>query len=190
MGESFTWFPKLTKTVERLPEEQRGVLLWALAKYGTDGEEPDLAYPLDVVFEALRDDIDNSKQNRNKNRGGRPKKPRFETEETPVLEEKTPVSETENQGYETPKPKPIQTISNQAKPKRECERFRPPTVEEVQAYCDDKGYTFDAEQFVAFYDSKGWKVGRNPMKSWQAACTTWAKRERGKGEGHAYSEYD
>ena len=52
-----------------------------------------------------------------------------------------------------------------------------PTVEEVAAYVKAKGYTFDAEQFWFFYDSKNWMVGRNKMKSWQSACVTWQKKE-------------
>ena len=54
-------------------------------------------------------------------------------------------------------------------------RFVKPTVEEIQAYIQDKGYIFDAEAFFAFYESNGWKVGRNPMKNWKMACTTWSK---------------
>ena len=48
-----------------------------------------------------------------------------------------------------------------------------PTVEEVAEYIKEKGYHFDAEDFVAFYESNGWKVGKNPMKNWKAACRTW-----------------
>ena len=48
-----------------------------------------------------------------------------------------------------------------------------PTIEEVRSYILAMGYTFDAEQFCAFYTSNGWKVGKNPMKSWKAACRTW-----------------
>ena len=42
MESKFTWFPKLTATVAKVPEGQRGALLWALALYGTYGEEPEL----------------------------------------------------------------------------------------------------------------------------------------------------
>lgn len=55
-------------------------------------------------------------------------------------------------------------------------RFVPPTPGEVRAYCADKGYSVDADAFVDFYESKGWVVGRSPMRSWQAACRTWAAR--------------
>lgn len=59
--------------------------------------------------------------------------------------------------------------------KKESKRFVKPTIEEIRAYIFEKGYTFDAEAFFAFYESNGWKVGRNPMKNWKMACTTWAK---------------
>lgn len=51
-----------------------------------------------------------------------------------------------------------------------------PTLEEVKACIAERGYHVDAEAFINFYDSNGWKVGRNPMKSWRAALVTWEKR--------------
>ena len=60
------------------------------------------------------------------------------------------------------------------KPKK-SERFVKPTIDEIKAHILEKGYTFDAEAFYAFYESNGWKVGKNPMKNWKMACTTWAK---------------
>lgn len=63
-------------------------------------------------------------------------------------------------------------------------RFVPPTIDEVRGHCIEKGYTFDPESFEAFYESKNWKVGSEKMKSWQAACVTWQKREVKSNEGH------
>ncbi len=54
--------------------------------------------------------------------------------------------------------------------------FQPPTVESIAQYCIEKGYDVDAEEFHAFYESKGWRVGNQPMRSWTAACLTWHKR--------------
>lgn len=62
--------------------------------------------------------------------------------------------------------------------KEVTKRFVKPTIEEIRMYCIEKGYTFDPEAFFAFYESNGWKVGRNPMKNWKMACTTWAKDKR------------
>ena len=60
---------------------------------------------------------------------------------------------------------------------RTRKRFRPPTVEEVEAYCFERNNKVDAERFVDFYSSNGWRVGKNPMKDWKAAVRTWEKRE-------------
>lgn len=60
-------------------------------------------------------------------------------------------------------------------------RFTPPTVDEVRAYCSERGNKVDGQTFVDFYSSKGWKVGNQPMKDWQAAVRTWEKREGKQG---------
>lgn len=52
-------------------------------------------------------------------------------------------------------------------------KFIPPTDEEVATYVAEKGYHFNPAQFVPHYQSKGWKVGKEPMKDWRAACRTW-----------------
>ena len=54
-------------------------------------------------------------------------------------------------------------------------RFKPPSREEVQAYIVEKGYRVDAERFIDYYTSNGWRVGKNPMKDWKAAVRTWAR---------------
>ena len=56
-------------------------------------------------------------------------------------------------------------------------RFSPPTVDQVRAYCQERGNKANAEAFCDFYASKGWKVGGNPMKDWQAAVRTWERRD-------------
>ena len=56
--------------------------------------------------------------------------------------------------------------------------FVPPTLEEVNAYVSEKGYTVDAERFIDFYTSKGWMVGKNKMKDWKAAVRNWWKNEK------------
>jgi predicted phage replisome organizer len=64
-------------------------------------------------------------------------------------------------------------IENKAKSKR----FIPPSIDEVQKYCKQRNNNVDPEQFIDFYESKGWMVGKNKMKDWKAAVRTWEKRE-------------
>ena len=51
-----------------------------------------------------------------------------------------------------------------------------PSVRQVEDYCREKGFRMDAERFVDYYASIGWKVGKHPMKDWRAAVRTWAKK--------------
>ena len=71
--------------------------------------------------------------------------------------------------------------------KTERKIFIPPTVEEVQDYINLKGYNIDAEQFCAFYESKGWMVGSNRMKNWQMALVTWRRRTEAERKQNSYS---
>ena len=53
--------------------------------------------------------------------------------------------------------------------------FIPPALQEVQAYCQERGNKVDAEQFIDFYAAKGWMVGKNKMKDWKACVRTWER---------------
>jgi uncharacterized protein YdaU (DUF1376 family) len=50
-----------------------------------------------------------------------------------------------------------------------------PTVEQVVAYCAERGNDVDAQKWFDHYSSNGWKVGRNPMKDWKASVRTWER---------------
>lgn len=56
-------------------------------------------------------------------------------------------------------------------------RFEPPTLEDVRAYCVERGNSVDPERFIDHYTSNGWMVGKNPMKDWKAAIRNWEKSE-------------
>jgi hypothetical protein len=56
-------------------------------------------------------------------------------------------------------------------------KFIKPTIAEVEAYCKERQNYVNAEAFVDFYESKGWKVGNSPMKDWKAAVRTWEKKD-------------
>lgn len=57
-------------------------------------------------------------------------------------------------------------------------RFSPPTVDEVRAYCIERGNNVDPDRFVDYYSSNGWMVGKSKMKDWKAAVRTWEKNDR------------
>lgn len=70
-------------------------------------------------------------------------------------------------------------------------RFRKPTLEEVSAYCKERKNNVNPQRFIDFYTSKGWKVGKEPMKDWKACVRTWEQDEKGKPKkGANPSKYD
>ena len=85
--------------------------------------------------------------------------------ESPLESESNPIQNTN----------PNPNTREADKPPRS--RFEKPTVADVEAYCIENGYSVDAQHFVDYYDSNGWKVGKNPMKDWKATVRSWASRD-------------
>ena len=69
-------------------------------------------------------------------------------------------------------------LENKKKIVKEKSKFTKPTLEEVTAYCRERNNGIDAEAFIAFYESKGWLIGKTPMKSWKSAVITWEKSRK------------
>ena len=63
--------------------------------------------------------------------------------------------------------------------KEKVKKFVKPTIEELIDYCN---YNFlnnvNVNKFIDYYESIGWKVGKNPMKDWQAAARTWHRNNK------------
>ena len=57
-------------------------------------------------------------------------------------------------------------------------RFIKPTIEEVKEYSKSKNLNLDAEDFWNYYESKGWVVGKTPMKNWHSAASRWARNQK------------
>lgn len=58
--------------------------------------------------------------------------------------------------------------------------FKKPTIEEITEYCAERNNNINPQQFFNFYESKGWKIGKTPMKDWKAAVRTWESKEKPK----------
>ena len=58
--------------------------------------------------------------------------------------------------------------------------FKKPSKEEVEEYCRERNNNVNAEQFIDFYESKGWYIGKNKMKDWKASVRLWEKRDNQK----------
>lgn len=189
MKESIVIYARQRMALKRLTDAQRGVLLDALLTYA-GGEEPTFTDGMVMVaFDFFRTqiDIDRAKydevceKRREAGRNGGLAKKANATKcyQMQAKESKTKHDNDNNNDNDNENVNENVVIvpTAQQPPQRKTAKFVKPTIEEIRAYTTAKHYTFDAEAFFAYYESNGWKVGRNPMKDWRMACTTWQKKQ-------------
>lgn len=66
--------------------------------------------------------------------------------------------------------------------KKGTKKFVPPSIDEVIKYCQERKNSVDPHKWHNHYTSNGWKVGKNPMKDWQAAVRTWENNDYGNSQ--------
>ena len=187
-----SWFKmkleRRTMVKQLRPRVAVNVLL-ACWEFLETGEKPTGLSPIEsIAFSAFIPDLEDAwatyiKRISGGAKGGRPKK-----DEEPygfTHHHSIPCDTVQNHAVphgteKEPEPEVITPPLNPPRGKRE--RFTPPSVDEVAAFCLERKYGIDPEEFVSFYASKGWKVGTSPMKDWRAAVVTWEKK-RAKTEG-------
>lgn len=170
---------------EAMEFEEIGRLVVAMQDY-KDGKEPTIVGNERFIWPSVRNDIDAArasydetcrKQRENGAKGGRPKKADG-FEENPKNPEV--FSETQKSKYKAKQSNTKQI--NKDSPNGECsarvKRFTPPTLAEVQSYVAERQSPVDPQGFIDFYESKGWLVGKTPMKDWKAACRNAEKWDR------------
>ena len=69
-------------------------------------------------------------------------------------------------------------------------RFEKPSISDIEQYCMERNNNVNAEQFFDYYESNGWKVGKNSMKDWKAAVRTWERSEYRKPNSKKNSKED
>ena len=163
----FQYYETFETIIEKIKDiEEREWLRKVIINYGLHGLEPDTFFSeaLEIAWTICKDLIDQQHHRREVNAANRAGK------------NAEPATNEENLAAEPqPEEKPAQEIQPE-KPKRK--NFVKPTVEEIAAYCKEKNYNVNAQQFFNYYESNGWKVGRNAMKSWQAAVQNWNIRDK------------
>lgn len=191
--QTFTFHAKFGDAMKGLPRNAADELAVALVRFGCFGEEPDFENPyLAALFNMAREDIGYSlKKRSNGAKGGRPRNHAAEEVSDVVSETEKPESE-EVSDVVSENEKAKQTNStnstNNTNKRKGCARMARPTLAEVREYIAEKGYRVDAEAFMAYYDSVGWRIGNKPMKSWRSALTTWERRDN--PEGRAVQDAD
>ena len=206
--ESFVFYRSFYEGIKELPRDIQGEVLTAIMEYGLNGVTTENQKQITkAMFALIKPQLDaNNQRFENGKKGGRPKascnqtetktKPkqnRNKTKHEPnvndnvnvndndisFLEKKKQksdvvVSDLENENSESP----LETLQTPKEQSGGRKRFTIPTPEEVQAYCNERKNGILGQQFCDFYSSKGWKIGKEPMKDWKAAVRTWEIRRK------------
>lgn len=165
--------------MQRLDDAERGQLFTALNIYARDGEIIDMTDKVGIAFDGIKSQIDRDsfsyeeKCKRlaiNGSVGGKQKVAN-------AIKCKQMVANGCKE-KEKEKEKEIVYIGAKAPDTPKSKYFLPPTIDEVQSYCSERGNKVDAERFVNFYTAKAWMVGKNRMKDWKAAVRTWEQSDK------------
>lgn len=200
---SFIFYRSFYDSIKDLEYEDFAECMRFLCEYGLNGNELEGGTLAEVVLKMAKPQIDANNQRRtNGAKGGRPKTVCFESENQEQRKE-TCGFENENHRLSDEKPNVNVNVNDNGNgngngnanvngnvPKKQGKpakprTFTPPTLEDVQAYCQERENHVDAERFIDYYTSNGWKVGKNSMKDWKAAVRNWEKQDAERAEGQS-----
>ena len=69
-------------------------------------------------------------------------------------------------------------VRTREEPEPLLKRFKKPTLKELETYKQETNLNLvDCSAFYDFYESKGWAVGKAPMKDWRASMRNWQRSE-------------
>lgn len=179
--DQFTFYRSYYEALKALPKRDQTSVLMSVIGYALDEEIPKLSGVPLSVFTLIRPTLDSG---RNKARS-RMKKGGTSEEQIGTNEKQngTNVEQSINEG-EIEKEREEEGENDSSLPptplsRGKSKRFSPPSVEEVRAYCQERGNGIDPEAFVDFYSARGWKYGvGRPIVDWKAAVRTWEARRR------------
>ena len=203
--ESFIFYRSFYDSIKGLGDAEFAECMRFLCEYGLNGAEQTGGTLAEVVLKMAKPQIDANNQRRaNGAKGGRPKASPSEGEQA-VSDRKTDGSETENHRLRDAKPnvngngnvnengngngnenekgngneneKGNGEGNENASQDGQPHPFHPPSVEEVRAYCESKGYRISPERFMDYYTANGWRLGKSEMKDWKAVVRNWERQE-------------
>jgi len=169
--------------ISTLQDDEIGRLFVMMLKYADTGDEPDCFAGNEMfLWPVAKQQIDMASAKRdilraNGLKGGRPGTKDNQTEPNETKENQTEPDESHNNNIKKSNDNEKETLLTECKEKGV--KFVPPTVDEVAEYCRKRGNNVDAQTFVDFYQAKGWLIGKNHIKDWEACVRTWERNNRG-----------
>ena len=178
MCNKFTFFENFKETADKLPDDLRLKFYDAITDYAFKGEEPDDAIigALVNAFKPSLDKVDNRGGAREGSGAPKGNQNAIKTIKNNQNNQDNSRNNQNNQSFQENKKEEDRNKKEINKEKS----FIKPTIEEINLYCQERNNGVSAREFYDFYTSKGWMVGKSPMKDWQAAVRTWENNNKKK----------
>ena len=178
--DSFNVYHSYLKALEPLNDAECGRLLRACIQYSMTGEVPELRGNERFLFPSWQSQIDRDRE-KYEAKCRRNSENVSKRWNTTVYEKYERIPDDTKHTKDKDKDKDKDNIKEKTPSESKRKVFVPPTVEEVRAYCTGRKNGIDPQSFVDFYSSKGWVVGKSPMKDWKAAVRTWEHSRKAEG---------
>lgn len=170
------------KKLEKLSDQEVGRLVRALLEYGETGETEELTGRESIAFDFIADDVSRAKAAYDERcaKNQRNIKKRYAHHDGTTVYDGIRSNTTVYETHQTKDETKDNSLPPNGVSDTRAKRFTPPSADDVSAYVQAQGYHVNADRFVAFYEQKGWMVGKNHMKDWKAAVRTWHYRDNPK----------
>ena len=174
--DSFNVYHSYLKALEPLSDAECGRLLRACILYSMTGEVPELRGNERFLFPSWQSQIDRdrAKYEAKCKRNSENAAMRWDANACERMREDAKHAKDKDKDKDKDNKEKTPTGS-----KRKV--FVAPSVDEVGAYCSERGNGIDPQAFVDFYASKGWMIGKSHMKDWRAAVRTWEAKRKQEG---------
>jgi hypothetical protein len=170
---SFILYADQQGVFKQLPDDVAGRLIKHIFSYVNDENPCTEELIINIAFEPIKQSLKRDlkrwedyieKQSLNGKKGGRPPKAK-ESQETQAFLNKPKKADSVSV-----------SVNDSVNVNEKIKQFKAPTVGELK----NEFPNIDAESFHDFYTSKGWKIGKDPMKDWRAAARNWERRNNPK----------
>ena len=177
MNESFVFYRSFAEALEQLPAEQYKEAMVAICRYGLDGVMTNTEDPVcHAIMTLVKPQIDANAKRRESGKKGA--ESRWHSDGKPMAKDSKPMATScESIPNANANANVNANVKEKSVEKKARPRFTPPTREDVEAYCRERKNSVNAERFINFYASKGWMIGKSPMKDWKAAVRTWEQKD-------------
>ena len=187
--ERATWFKVFLQDsafMDEMTDEELGRIYRAAMTYFEDQTILPLERTERLLFMMMKEHIDEAladyeTKKENGKKGGRPKK-QTEPEVISGSVNKATITEADAEAETDAEAEAETDKEKEKKYLYTPSPFTPPTMEEVKAYIQKRGYQTNPEVFWDYYTANGWHMGSAPIKDWKAALRNWNRKEKTNGK--------